>query len=97
MKDWYIFVNSKSNDFFKNNTFYDFTSILPESIDISHGDWEIGLCEIICFQKNEKCPNMFICSDMIKPSFCCGRNLPVLRLIPEMKGNLIRHLTLSFI
>lgn len=86
MKSYYLYVDSSPNKEYKNNNFFDFTVILPQNIDISEGEWEIGLCEVHFFKKNERCPDMYICSDIITASFINNITIPVLRFIPEIRG-----------
>ena len=94
MKGYYIYIHSPANISYKNN-FFDFTVDFPQSIDLSKSDWELGLCEFSFTKAKistaEKCPNMFLCCDIIAHSFCNNKSIPVLRFIPEMKGKHFRN------
>ena len=60
--------------------------LFPQQIDLSNGEWEIGLCEVNFIKKNEKSPNMYICCEIIRPSFINNKTISALLLVPEMRG-----------
>ena len=96
MNSHYLFLNSKVNDFNKNNVFLDFTSVFHQNINLNDKEWELGLCEIYLDKKTTEstvsnrrslvCPLMFVCCDIITPSFFNSISIHALRLIPEMIG-----------
>ena len=81
-----MFLNSSANQDYENNTFFDFTVNIPQKIDLSENKWEIGLTEISFISMNTIFPDMYICCDMISPSFLGNTNLQILRYIPKSNG-----------
>lgn len=86
MTEHYIFLNSSNNGIYKNNSLFDFTCQLPRNIDLSEGEWEIGLTEIHFFSKNSLLTQLYILCDIINSSFTVNETNPVLRFIPTIKS-----------
>ena len=81
-----MFFNSSSNKDYKQNKFFDFTINLPYNINLSENKWEIGLVEISFISMYKIFPDMYICCDIITPSFLCDKNERILRYIPKSNG-----------
>lgn len=85
MNDYYIFLNSNDQGINRNNTIFNFTCNLPRIIDITNENWEIGLSEIHFFTENNTLSKLYVCCDLIKPSFTPNESLQILRFIPSLK------------
>lgn len=83
MNDYYIFLNSSKNEIYRNNNFFDFTCLLPHEIDVSDGNWELGLSEIH-FYTSVKYTKLYILCDLVTSSFISNRSHSVLRFIPKI-------------
>ena len=87
MEDHYFFLSSVSTLSHKTNHFFDFTVEFPQTINLSSELWQLGLSQI-SFSKRESSisPNMYVCCDIISPSFCDNNTSQILRFIPIQKG-----------
>ena len=86
MKEFYMFLNSSASNENKTNKFFDFTVNIPYQIDLSKNKWEIGLTEISFLSMYKIFPDMYICCDIITPSFLCNKTEQILRYIPISNG-----------
>ena len=82
MKEHYLFIDSKKTKGHNANTGVNFSVDFPHHIDLSSGNWEIGLAEIDLVNRNtNSCKSIFICCDIISTSFQGNNSGQILRFI----------------
>ena len=86
MKEHYIYITSSKTEKYDNNKFSEFTVDFPSNIDLSTNNWELGLATIDFSKRGTPSPNMYICCDIISPSYKNNKTAQILRFIGCTKG-----------
>ncbi len=73
---FHIYLSSKDSVTTHNNSPGDFTTVLPERIQLKEGKWLCGLVELILPQTPQK--HLYVCSDISSNSIIDEFRLPVL-------------------
>jgi len=93
MNEYYLFLNSCDSESYKYNKLTEFTNNLPRTLDLSDGEWELGLTEIH-FDTSRSYSKLYVCCDMINSSFTPNKTEQILRYIPYIDDD-INEMTYS--